>query len=135
MIDRNINIIDLNSGSIIKSINPELETDGYFHNITSDNKLLIKHGYQVYGCDVSSIAIKITIERIRNLNLKGKFEVSYFNSLPYENEFFDMIIAWHSIYYNSFETLLQTINEISRVLKKNGLFFSNYKIVYICIIR
>ena len=61
-------------------------------------------------------------ERIRKLNLKGKFEVSYFNSLPYENEFFDMIIAWHSIYYNNFETLLGTINEISRVLKKNGLF-------------
>ena len=56
-------------------------------------ELLIKHGYQVYGCDVSSLAIKITIERIRNLNLKGKFEVSNFNSLPYENEFFDVIIA------------------------------------------
>ncbi len=85
-------------------------------------ELLIKHGYQVYGCDVSSLAIKITMERIRNLNLKGKFEVSNFNSLPYENEFFDVIIAWHSIYYNNFETLLETINEISRVLKKNGLF-------------
>jgi ubiquinone/menaquinone biosynthesis C-methylase UbiE len=85
-------------------------------------ELLIKQGYQVYGCDVSANAIKMTIERIRKLNLKGKFEVSYFNSLPYENEFFDMIIAWHSIYYNNFETLLGTINEISRVLKKNGLF-------------
>ena len=85
-------------------------------------ELLIKQGYQVYGCDVSANAIKMTIERIRKLNLKGKFEVSYFNSLPYENEFFDMIIAWHSIYYNNFKTLLETINEISRVLKKNGLF-------------
>ena len=69
------------------------------------SELLIKQGYQVYGCDVSAAAIKMTMERIRMLNLKGKFEVSYFNSLPYENEFFDMIIAWHSIYYNNFEIL------------------------------
>ena len=86
------------------------------------SELLIKQGYQVYGSDVSAAAIKMTIERIRMLNLKGKFEVSYFNSLPYENEFFDMIIAWHSNYYNNFETLLESINEISIVLNKNGLF-------------
>ena len=36
-------------------------------------ELLIKQGYQVYGCDVSANAIKMTIERIRKLNLKGKF--------------------------------------------------------------
>ena len=49
-----INMIDLSSGSIIKSINPELKTDGYFHNITSDNKLLIKHGYGGYTAECCS---------------------------------------------------------------------------------
>ena len=42
--------------------------------------------YQYYKdlCEnIFTCAIKITIERIRNLNLKGKFEVSNFNSLPY----------------------------------------------------
>ena len=47
------------------------------------------------------------------------------NILPFKDNFFDIIIGWHSLYYNNSETLQEALDEILRILKPNGQFLSS----------
>jgi SAM-dependent methyltransferase len=84
------------------------------------SELLSQEGYDVYGCDISTNSITISSQRLKLKNLKGKFQSCYSWSLPYESDFFDFVIAWGSIYYNTFPHMVETIEEIHRVLKEDG---------------
>ena len=90
------------------------------------SELLANNGYQVYGCDISKNSINITKKRLKSLGLKGDFIDAYSWNLPYNSNFFNFAIAWHSIYYNSFENIKKTIAEINRVLKNQGLLLASF---------
>lgn len=89
-------------------------------------ELLAKHGGGgggniVYGCDISKNSISLTKKRLKSLNLKGNFIESYSWNLPYASNFFDYVIAWHSIYYNNFNNMKKAIDQIHRILNTNGI--------------
>jgi SAM-dependent methyltransferase len=44
-------------------------------------------------------------------------------TLPYEEAFFDCLLAFHSIYHTDYAGLVRVISEISRVIKKDGQIF------------
>jgi len=44
-------------------------------------------------------------------------------NLPYADEYFDSILAFHSIYHTDYLGLKRVISEIRRVLKKDGEVF------------
>jgi len=80
---------------------------------------LAQSGALVYGCDLSPTAVKITQRRLKQLKLPG--EVSFSSEkLPYENNFFDLVISWETLYYADSKTLPIITDEISRVLKPKG---------------
>lgn len=90
------------------------------------SELLANSGCQVFGCDVSKTSIEITKKRLKLVGLKGDFVDASSWDLPYESNFFNFVIAWHSIYYNSFENMKKTISEINRVLVNRGIFIATF---------
>ena len=83
-----------------------------------------REGFDPYGIDGSPTAIKKAIKRLGDENLIADFKVGDINKLPYENNFFDAIIDNECIYSNTYYDSNLIMQEIKRVLKKDGLFFS-----------
>uniref|UniRef100_A0A7C4NU07 Class I SAM-dependent methyltransferase n=1 Tax=Thermodesulfobacterium geofontis TaxID=1295609 RepID=A0A7C4NU07_9BACT len=48
------------------------------------------------------------------------------HNLPYSNEFFDCMLAFHVIYHTNREGIRRVISEIYRVLKKDGECFLTF---------
>ena len=47
-------------------------------------------------------------------------------SLPYEDNYFDCVLAYHSIYHTDSSGIKKVISEIHRVLKKDGEAFITF---------
>jgi ubiquinone/menaquinone biosynthesis C-methylase UbiE len=90
----------------------------------NNSKFLAENGFNVYGIDGSKSAIKICRERFKKWNLSAEFIQGDFVKLPYRNNFFDLIVDRESLYANSFNSILNIINEVYKKLKTNGLFIS-----------
>lgn len=76
---------------------------------------------------VSDISQGMLNDARRNLggdsDIRFLFQLADANSLPYEDEAFDLVIANHVLFYCN--NLNDTCSEISRVLKKEGTFISS----------
>jgi ubiquinone/menaquinone biosynthesis C-methylase UbiE len=83
-----------------------------------------REGFSAYGIDGSKTAIEIAKKRLEEENLHANLIVGDIIKLPYEDNFFDAVIDVECLYANNFENTKIILNEISRVLKKNGLFYS-----------
>ena len=85
---------------------------------------LLRERFDAYGIDGSSVAIDRARERFKNENLVSKLICGDIINLPYEDNFFDAVIDNECIYCNNFENTETILNEIDRVLKSNGKFYS-----------
>ncbi len=77
---------------------------------------LVENGFDVYGGDVSETAVNIIRE-------KGSVKVSVFSKeeIPFEDNFFDIIIITNVLSHSLIKDIKDSIKEIDRVLKKDGL--------------
>lgn len=89
-----------------------------------------KEGFEVYALDISESGINILKEKSQRCNLKVFALVSDMHSLPYEDEFFDCILAYHAIYHTNRDGLKKVISEIYRVLKNGGEFYVTFNSKY-----
>ena len=85
---------------------------------------LAKEKFNAFGIDGSETAIVQAEERLKSENLSAKFNVGDIVSLPYSDLTFDAVIDVECIYANDLENANKILKEISRVLKKTGLFYS-----------
>ena len=90
---------------------------------------LQREGYKVSGIDCSSFAIDLSRNRLMQQDKESfaqipDLKVGDFQSLPWEDECFDVIIDIFSIYANTIEVINKTVQEIHRVLKPGGYFYS-----------
>lgn len=81
---------------------------------------LAKAGWNVTATDLLQVAIDHVNDISKKNNVKIHTYLSDMHSLPFDNESFDSVLAYHSIYHSDFEGLINNINEISRVLKTGG---------------
>ena len=87
--------------------------------------MLAKEGFDTYGIDGSKNAVESA-----NIHLKEKWGVSAkisigdFRELPYEDSFFDVVVDVVSLQHLDMESTKKTLDEIRRILKPNGRFFS-----------
>jgi len=100
----------------------------------NNSLLFIQQGYDVYGVDVAEVAL----DQIRaNLEMYGldtkhldrfKIIAPDTNTLPFEDGFFDLIVANQVLYYLGTENRIRTLShELSRCLRPGGLvFFTMY---------
>ncbi len=85
---------------------------------------LAREGFSAYGLDGSKVALTKAEERLNSENLKFKLIHSDAIKIPFSNNFFDAVIDIECIYANNLESTSKIINEVYRVLKNNGYFFS-----------
>ena len=128
-----------------KQLNEHPFTDlvSFFHNTLQENKstleilevgcgaannleFLSKIGHNVYGIDASENAINHAKKKFSGKNLSGNFTVGEFIDLPYEDNFFDLIINRAAICHTDIISANVAMKECHRVLKESGIFYSTF---------
>lgn len=86
-----------------------------------DNALRFANiGYEVEGFDISDANIEIAKKIFKANGKKGKFQVSFAESLPYSSEHFDLIVGIDILHHVDIQ---KSIKECYRVLKVGGKAF------------
>lgn len=84
------------------------------------SKWFMEHSYEVVSADISNIAL----EKVKEFN-ENIVNVDMRNKLPFEDNKFDIVFANLSIHYFSNIDTKSLVNEIKRILKKDGLFIGS----------
>jgi|TARA_B110000037_G_scaffold191995_1_gene225870 SAM-dependent methyltransferase len=88
--------------------------------------MLAYEKFDVYGLDISTTSIKLAKKNLFEKKLKAKLFVSDMINLNFKNSFFDVIIdVFSSCHLNQKDGTL-FISQVSKKLKKNGIFFSYF---------
>lgn len=82
--------------------------------------LFAQNGFNVFCFDISKDAIDKTKKWCEEENLKCNYKVGDMLSLPYEDNKFDCIFCRNVISHTDTEGIKKIINELKRVLKKDG---------------
>lgn len=83
-----------------------------------------RRGFEVYGFDASRTAIERAKELLKSENLNADLMVwDMTKTLPYEDAFFDAVLALRVIHHTYVKNIRKVAQEISRVLKKGGYLF------------
>ena len=84
---------------------------------------LSEEGFDTYGIDISKSAINFGKKVLEKKNLNANLMVGSFTELPYEDNYFDIIIDRLAI--TQCPTFIEdSLLNVKRVLKDEGLFFS-----------
>ena len=84
---------------------------------------LANNNFDVYAFDLSESGLRQLKEEAKRMNLGVNVKQGDMLSLPYEDDCFDCILAFHSIYHTDYEGLKTVVSEIKRVLGKGGEIF------------
>tara|TARA_B100001057_G_scaffold495865_1_gene595843 strand:+ start:4566 stop:5192 length:627 start_codon:yes stop_codon:yes gene_type:complete len=104
---KNINILDLGFGAGGSNL--------FFLN---------KEKFKVFGIEKSKNAYQAIKKKIKKNNFDIEIKNGSFQSLPFDDNYFDLIIDCRSLQHLKKEFLDQSFSEIHRSLKKNGKLFS-----------
>lgn len=85
----------------------------------NDTKYLIERGKKVIPCDYSTQAIENIQKNFPEVERAKCFDMR--EGLPFDDDFTSMIIADLSLHYFSEEDTRKILDEIKRVLKKDGI--------------
>ena len=101
-----------------------------YYNLKDDSKILdvgcakgfmlfdfykLNSNFDLHGIDISKYAIDNSVSEVKN-----KLQVSNANKLPYEDNFFDLVISINTIHNLERTECATALKEISRVSKKNA---------------
>lgn len=81
-------------------------------------KFLKDKGFDYYGIDFSQTAVKHCLKTFKNI-VHGDI-----SNLPYQSNFFDCVLDRMSIQHNPKEKIVKIFDEVHRVIKPRGVFFS-----------
>jgi len=87
--------------------------------------VIAREGFQVCGIDGSPSAIKRAKERMASEAQQADLRIGDYTSLPWPNEYFDGVIDNVSFYANLLSDWQRAVDEVYRVLKPGGLFFTS----------
>ncbi len=83
-----------------------------------------ENGFDTFGIDGSNSACKIAKQLCEDRNINATILNATFDSLPFEDNTFDIIIDREATYCGKYTDIKQWWQEASRVLKKGGLVIS-----------
>jgi SAM-dependent methyltransferase len=80
--------------------------------------------FDVYGFDFSPYAVRRSMERLKERSLSGHLiVVDMRKKFPYENKFFEAVIAIKVIHHARVGVIKHVFSEVSRILKKGGYLY------------
>jgi len=87
---------------------------------------MAKNNFDVVGVDVSKSALKIAKEWVRRENLtNAAFVQASMTNIPFSGNQFDGVISVSVIHHALKRNIAKAVDEIYRILKKNGLLLAN----------
>ena len=84
---------------------------------------LAQQGYQTYGIDYSSLGLKVAQTNYQLGGVRGEFVEGNAFQLPFKDESFDVVLSTGLLEH--FEDPLPIVREMTRVLRPNGVFYSD----------
>ncbi len=85
--------------------------------------LLNNLGMRVFGVEISQDICDLTQARMRRLGIDVETRVGRNSRIPYDDAFFDTVLACHACYYiDPGSRFVDNVLEIARVLKPGGSF-------------
>jgi ubiquinone/menaquinone biosynthesis C-methylase UbiE len=85
---------------------------------------LATEGFETWGIEGSPSAHAFASARMKEKRINTELTVGDFVRLPYDNEFFDLVIDREAVYCNMPSAIKKIIREVVRVLKKGGRFLT-----------
>lgn len=85
---------------------------------------IAKEGFGAYGIDLSPKAIDLCRQMMDHWGVPAELKVADMTEIPYGNKTFDAVVDIFSSFCLSEEEFLTCLDEVKRVLKKKGKFFS-----------
>ncbi len=79
-----------------------------------------ENGFDVSAIDISESSVEIIKNEAQKRNLKIDVKSADMINLPFEDEKFDCVVCFHTIYHTDFSGLKKAIDEIYRVLSEKG---------------
>ncbi|MFA5824695.1 MAG: class I SAM-dependent methyltransferase [Gallionellaceae bacterium] len=87
--------------------------------------MLSKEGFDTYGIDSSQAGIELAAQHLGvKWNVEADMQQASFTSLPYSDAFFDVVVDVVSLQHLNLEDSCVALQEIRRVLRQGGKFFS-----------
>jgi ubiquinone/menaquinone biosynthesis C-methylase UbiE len=86
--------------------------------------MLAQEGFSTYGLDISSEGLKVCKERLIGMGLNAQLECASMTKMPYTDQYFDAVVDVFSSHCLDLENKKLYLDEVSRVLKTDGLFYS-----------
>jgi len=88
---------------------------------------IAKEGFRVCGTDISAVGLANAEQFLRQEGASAELKWSALDSIPYEDNFFDVVLAWESIHYGDLGFGRRVGREIFRVLKSGGRLFISFR--------
>lgn len=89
-------------------------------------EFLANLGHNVFGIDASEKIIEYTKNKFFEKNLSGNFSKNEFTELPFDDNYFDLIINRAAICHTDLKSANIAIAECNRVINDNGIFYSTF---------
>ena len=80
-------------------------------------------GYEIFSGDVSPNAISMIQKQNQEVRSFLIQDITY----PFKEHFFDLIVCWGVLHYNSYSDASKMIKEIQRILKKDHYFIGSIR--------
>lgn len=89
------------------------------------NLWAISHeGFETYGIDLSEEGIALCRKMMAKWGAKADLKAGDMTNLPYPDQYFDMVLDIFSSYCLQEDDFVRYLDEVSRVLKPGGKYFS-----------
>ena len=85
-----------------------------------------KAGFQVSSADLSEVAVKGLKDWAKDEKLNIDANVCDMTNLPYKDNSFDCLLAYHVISHTDSKGIVKILSEIKRVLKDKGEFYITF---------
>ncbi len=84
--------------------------------------LLASQGFSVFAVDASYEALELTEKAAAEAGFAVDVQYSLMTELPYEDGFFDYVLAWNVVYHGTPDIVKKSVSEIKRVVRTGGIF-------------
>jgi len=116
----------LEPASFVASLVPEFKKKGVRKildigfGVGRHSILYAREGFDVYGIDTSQSGLEYANKWAEKEKVSVRLELGQMGNLPFQSNFFDLVIAWNVLYHNTSDSTKKSIDEITRCLKQDG---------------